>query len=260
MKIARIAILGVALGAGLLAARLVLSTGSAPSPEVVAAEASPVATEDVLVAAQDVKLGSLLTAADVTWTPWPKDAAPQGAILRSSRPTALEEVTGRVARAPVYAGEPVREERLISTDRGFMAAILPKGRRAVAVPVEAVTTAGGFILPGDKVDVILTRPTNGRQGNSFASETILANVKVLAIDTTTAGEKDEKSLPSGQTATLELTPEKSEIVAQAQQIGTISLSLRSAQDSADDADDSEFIGGGVNFVKYGLTSQTSTRR
>lgn len=260
MKIARIAILGVALGAGLLAARLVLSTGNAPAPEVVVAEASPVATEEVLVAAQDVKLGSVLTDADMTWTAWPKDAAPQGAILRSSRPEALQEILGRIARAPVYAGEPVREERLIATDRGFMSALLPKGKRAVAVPVEAVTTAGGFILPGDKVDVILTRPTNGRQGNSFTSETILANVKVLAIDTTTAGEKDEKSLPSGQTATLELTPEKSEIVAQAQQIGTISLSLRSAQDSADDADDDEFVGGGVNFVKYGFSSQASTRR
>ena len=138
-----------------------------------------------------------------------------------------------------------------------MAAILPKGRRAIAVPVEAVTTAGGVILPGDKVDLILTRARNGRSGDGFTSETILANIRVLAIDTTTAGEQDEKALPPGRTATLELSPEQAEVVAQAQQVGTIALALRSAADSADDADDG-FVGGGVNFVKYGLTSQAST--
>ncbi|MXN66422.1 Flp pilus assembly protein CpaB [Stappia sp. GBMRC 2046] len=256
MKIARFAILGVALGAGLLAARLVISNSSAP-PEAVVAEAPVTGVEQVLVASRDVKLGSQLAASDLTWAEWPKGSTPAGSILRSQQPDAAVSLSGRIARAPLYSGEPLREERLISTDRGFMAAILPKGRRAIAVPVEAVTTAGGFILPGDKVDLILTRARNGRSGDGFTSETILANVRVLAIDTTTAGEQDEKALPPGRTATLELSPEQTEVVAQAQQVGTISLSLRSAADSADDADDN-FVGGGVNFVKYGLTSQAST--
>lgn len=256
MKIARFAILGVALGAGLLAARLVISNSSAP-PEVAVAEAPVTGVEQVLVASRDVKLGSQLAASDLTWAEWPKSSTPAGAILRSQQPDAAVSLSGRIARAPLYSGEPLREERLIATDRGFMAAILPKGRRAIAVPVEAVTTAGGFILPGDKVDLILTRARNGRSGDGFTSETILANIRVLAIDTTTAGEQDEKALPPGRTATLELSPEQAEVVAQAQQVGTIALALRSAADSADDADDG-FVGGGVNFVKYGLTSQAST--
>lgn len=256
MKIARIAILGVALGAGLLAARLVISNSSAPPQEVVV-EAPVTGVEQVLVASRDVKLGSQLAASDLTWADWPRNATPAGAILRSRQPDAAASLSGRIARAPLYSGEPLREERLIATDRGFMAAILPKGQRAIAVPVEAVTTAGGFILPGDKVDLILTRAQNGRGGDGFLSETILANVRVLAIDTTTAGEQDEKALPPGRTATLELSPEQAEVVTRAQQIGTISLALRSAADSADDADDG-FVGGGVNFVKYGLTSQSST--
>ncbi|NRG16135.1 Flp pilus assembly protein CpaB [Rhizobiales bacterium] len=256
MKIARIAILGVALGAGLLAARLVISNSSAPPQEVIV-EAPATGVEQVLVASRDIKLGSQLAASDLTWADWPKNATPSGAILRSRQPDAAASLSGRIARAPLYSGEPLREERLIATDRGFMAAILPKGQRAIAVPVEAVTTAGGFILPGDKVDLILTRAQNGRSGDGFLSETILANVRVLAIDTTTAGEQDEKALPPGRTATLELSPEQAEVVTRAQQIGTISLALRSAADSADDADDG-FVGGGVNFVKYGLTSQAST--
>ncbi|MBA5776233.1 Flp pilus assembly protein CpaB [Stappia sp. F7233] len=258
MKIARIAILGIALGAGLLAARLVTSGSEAPVPQVTA-EASAPELDEVLVATQDIKLGSQLSSSDLSWAVWPKDSTPHGVIRRSDRPGALEEMAGRIAKAPVYSGEPVREERLIATDRGFMAAILPKGRRAVAVPVEAVTTAGGFILPGDKVDLILTKSTGARNGNTYTSDTLLTNVRVLAIDTTTAGEKDEKALPPTQSATLELTPDQSELITQAQQIGTISLALRSAQDSADDADD-QLVGGGVNFVKYGFTSQVSTRR
>src|SRR5690554_4540208 len=174
MKIARLAILCVAVGAGLLAARLVIGAGPVAEPQPTA-EAPAVATDEVLVAAKDIKLGSQISAGDISWMAWPKGAAPAGAILRSNRASAADEMIGRIAKAPVYAGEPIREERLISTDRGFMAAILPKGKRAIAVPVEAVTTAGGFILPGDKVDLILTRQISGSGSNSVTSDTILQN-------------------------------------------------------------------------------------
>ncbi|MCX2724141.1 Flp pilus assembly protein CpaB [Roseibium salinum] len=163
----------------------------------------------------------------------------------------MEEYSGQIARAPIFAGEPIRPERLINTDKGFMSAILPKGKRAIAVSVEAETTAGGFILPGDKVDLILTRKSD----RGATSETFLENVRVLAIDTTTAGEQDQKNLSPKRTATLELTLSESEVVAQSQQVGTISLALRSALDSEDDADEDNSRRRGVSYVKYGVTSQ-----
>lgn len=258
MKIARLAILGVSLAAGLLVARTVLTTGPEPRGGAVVAE-QEVDRDEVLVADRDIALGTAVQDGDMRWAEWPSDLAPANAILRSMRPDAIEEIAGRIAKAPVYAGEPLREERLISSDRGFMSSILPKGKRAIAVSVEALTAAGGFILPGDKVDVILTRQSGNRGSNSFMSETILQNVRVLAIDTTTAGEQDEKALPPGQTATLELAPSQAEVVAQASQLGTISLVLRSVEDSADDAE-TEDVGGGVNFVKFGVSGQMQTQR
>lgn len=256
MKYARLLVLGVALGAGALAARMVM-TSQAPSPEPVVAKAPEKAEKvAILVADKDIGLGNKLAARDLSWTDWPRDAVPPGAITKDADPKARDTYIGQIARAPIYRGEPIRAQRLINTDKGFMAAMLPKGKRAIAVGVEAETTAGGFILPGDKVDLILTRE---KSGASVMSETILENIRVLAIDTTTAGEKDEKSLSPKRTATLELAPEQAEIVAQAQQLGTIALALRSAQDSSDDEVEQVRRRGGVNFVKYGVSSQASTQ-
>ena len=233
MKIARFAILGISLAAGVLVARMVMTNNPEP-PAAPVMVTETVEKDDVLTAAKDIGLGEQLSARDLAWTSWPRDLAPSTALLRSQRPDAIDELSGRIAKAPVYQGEPVREERLIASDRGFMSTILPKGKRAIAVSVEAQTAAGGFILPGDKVDVILTRQSASRSGNSFTSETILQNVRVLAIDTTTAGERDDKALPPGQTATLELEPAQAEVVAQASQLGTIALVLRSAQDRSEE--------------------------
>ncbi|MBD8878319.1 Flp pilus assembly protein CpaB [Roseibium polysiphoniae] len=255
MKYARLVVLGVALGAGLLAARMVMNSKS-PEPQVVVTQADTGQSEEVLVASRDIVLGSKLSPKDLEWTDWPQDAVPKGAILKSSDPEARSIYTGQIAKAPIYDGEPIRAQRLIDTEKGFMAAMLPKGMRAIAVSVEAETTAGGFILPGDKIDLILTQTG---EGNSAVSETILENVRVLAIDETTAGEQDKKSLSPKRTATLELTLDQAEIVAQSQQVGTISLALRSAQDSSDDEVDVVRKRGGVSFVKYGVSSQAPTR-
>lgn len=259
MKFARVAVLGVALGAGLIAARMVTNLVNQPPQtiEVVRPEAA-LPTEAVLVASKDIILGARLKDADLAWQDWPEDAVTDGFITRSARPQALAEMTGRIARAPIFSGEAIREQRLIQTDRGFMSAILPKGKRAVAVSVEAVTTAGGFILPDDRVDVILTR--SSRRGAGVPSETILENVRVLAIDTVTAGEEDKKSLPPNRTATVELTPEQSEIIMQAQQEGILSLALRSAEDSMPGDSEPTTSQGGVRFVKFGVVSQATTRR
>lgn len=256
MKYGRLLVLVVALGAGLLAARLVLNSNQpAPAPTVTAV-APVVEQSKVLVATQDIELGHKLSPNDMSWVDWPRNAVPKGALVQSEKPEALDNLVGQTAKAPIYDGEPIREQRLVNTDRGFMAAILPKGKRAIAVSVEAETTAGGFILPGDRVDLILTKPGNA---GAAISETFLENVRVLAIDETTAGDREEKSLAPQRTATLELSLDQAEIVAQSQQIGTISLALRSAQDSSEDGDEAVTSRGGVNFVKYGVSSQAGAR-
>ncbi|WP_420412257.1 Flp pilus assembly protein CpaB [Roseibium sp.] len=254
MKLARLLVLAVAVAAGILAFRMVMMSGG-PSEQVAEAP-QPVkqAQEQVLTAANDILLGGKLSAEDMVWTDWPEEAVPIGAVTKKAKPEANEELLGQIAKTRIYKGEPIRPERLINTDKGFMSALLPKGKRAIAVAVEAETTAGGFILPGDKVDLILTR----RSDEGAMSETILENIRVLAIDTTTAGEQDQKNLSPKRTATLELTLGQSEIVAQSQQVGTIALALRSAQDSADDAEPTE-TRRGVSFVKYGITSQAGVK-
>jgi len=255
MKFARIFVLAIAVAAGIIAFRMVMMSGGKPETVVVTEQAPQAEKAQVLVAKQEIQLGGKLTKDDLSWADWPENAIPLGAITRKAKPDATEVYLGRIARAPIFAGEPIRPERLINTDKGFMAAILPKGKRAIAVSVEAETTAGGFILPGDKVDVILTRKAD----ELTLSETILENVRVLAIDTTTAGEQEKKALNPKKTATLELTLQQSEVVAQAQKMGTIDLALRSALDSADDAEQEDRRREGVSFVKYGVTTKIGSR-
>ncbi len=256
MKLARILVLAIAVAAGFVAFRMIMVSGNnTPAPQIVQAPVVKKATEQVLVASRDILLGSKLSEEHFDWAEWPQGSTPKGAVLRKTDPEAELKYNGRIAKVPIFEGEPIRPERLINTDKGYMSAILPKGKRAIAVSVEAETTAGGFILPGDKVDLILTRKSD----RGAISETILENVRVLAIDTTTAGEKDQKNLSPKRTATLELTLAQSEVVAQSQQIGNISLALRSAQDSADDAEQDNSRRRGVSYVKYGVSSQAGVK-
>ena len=147
----------------------------------------------------------------------------------------MTAAVGAIARSTFYAGEPITEAKLIRTDRGFMSAILPAGKRAVATKIAADTSAGGFILPNDRVDVIMTRqtttPPSGAAATSSITETILNNVRVLAIDQTIEDKNGEKVVV-GQTATLELTPQQAEILTVAQQMSDrLTLALRSIADS-----------------------------
>lgn len=231
--LARIFVLIVSLGAGYQAFQFVRN-----SEEVVMAPPPPppVVHAQVMVAAIDIPQGGKITDQNFAWVDWPKSAVPNGALTRKDGEKGNPDVLGSIARSAIYSGEPIRGERLIQTDKGYMATILPKGKRAIAVKVEQETSAGGFILPGDKVDLILTRRVDGV---GVTSETILENIRVLAIDSTTAGEQDAKNLSPKRTATLELTLFQSEVVVQAQQVGSIALALRSAEDSAEDAEVSE---------------------
>lgn len=235
-KIARIFVLLVSLGAGYETFRFVMAseeTSAAPAPVQIVREPQA----EVLVASRDIPLGGKLTDQDVTWAEWPENGVPNGAVTKKAGGgVELVNFMGSIARSPIYSGEPIRSERLIQSDKGYMATMLPKGKRAIAVRVEQETSAGGFILPGDKVDLILSREV---EGVGVASETILENIRVLAIDSTTAGEQEQKNLSPKRTATLELTLFQSEVVVQAQQVGSIALALRSAEDSADNAEVAE---------------------
>lgn len=228
MKFARIAVLAVALIAGGIAAILVSGDEPAPPPQIVR-ETAP--TAEVLVAASDIPMGSVVTAEALSWREWP-EAGASGFITRAGQPEALNDIAGAIARQPIIAGEPIRMQKIVKADgSGFMSAILPAGMRAVATEISAETGAGGFILPNDRVDVILTRREEGKDNDeAFSSSTILTNVRVLAIDQATV-EQDGQKVVVGRTATLELWPRQTEILALARQLGTMSLALRSLADS-----------------------------
>jgi pilus assembly protein CpaB len=233
MKPARLIVLFVAIGAGGIAA--LLAGRSDPTPPPPPEPVAPLETAEVLVANTEINMGYTVSAQDLRWQTWPAAAA--GSFIRKNeRPDAINQLTGSIARAPVSDGEPIREAKLIKANgSGYMAAILPTGMRAVSTDISPETGAGGFILPNDHVDVILTRrDKDAEQANGgsevHVSETIVTNARVLAIDQTVE-EKNGQRVVVGKTATLELSPRMSERLALAHQLGTLSLALRSLVDS-----------------------------
>jgi pilus assembly protein CpaB len=232
MNTARIVVLAIAIGAGGVAAYLASGSDNKPPP------AEPVAqlqTVDVLVAKSDIGLGQSVTAEDLQWQTWPAATASNNFIKRGERPDATTQIAGSIARAPFIAGEPIREPKLIKANgSGFMAAILPAGMRAVSTEISAETGAGGFILPNDRVDVILSKREKQQNPDAPATDIVssqvaVTNVRVLAIDQAPK-EKEGQNAVLGKTATLELTPDDVEILARARLSGTLSLALRSIAD------------------------------
>src|SRR6476620_9605970 len=258
MKAARVVVLTVALAAGGVAALLAGRSGT-PAPK---AEAPKFDTVDILVAKSDLARGQTLSPADVSWQAWPATTAAGNFIRKSDRPKALEDLSGMIVRAPFVAGEPIREVKLVNAKgSGFMAAILPAGMRAISTQISAETGAGGFILPNDRVDVILTPRGGNRDAEKGggASETILRNVRVLAIDQTIE-EKNGLKVVVGKTATLELAPGQTETLALSQQLGILSLALRSIADTTDDSKTDETDSRrNVNVVRFGVSTTTTPR-
>lgn len=269
MKLARVAVLGVAVGAGVLAAIIALNMTGNPPEEAPTIQAS-LETVDVLVAADDIGVGTTIDSGMVEWKEWPKVGASDKFLTRDADPDAVESVVGSLVRSTFFAGEPITTTKLIRNGSGYMSAILPQGKRAVATRIAADTSAGGFILPNDHVDVIMSRQNDqapdGPAGG-FVTETILNNVRVLAIDQTIE-EQDGEKVVVGQTATLELTPRQAEILTVAQQMGDrLTLSLRSladtkSQTSDGDSDAMHLIGGvrgggAVRIVRGGVAKEVS---
>src|SRR5438105_7607228 len=261
MNTARIVVLTIALIAGGVAAYLASGIGDKPPPT----EAITLQTVDVLVANSDIGLGQTVTAEAVQWQTWPAATASNSFIRRNERPDATTQVAGSIARAPFIAGEPVREPKLVKPNgSGFMAAMLPTGMRAVSTEISPETGAGGFILPNDRVDVILSkREKNPDKGGPdlVNAEIILSNIRVLAIDQAPK-EKDGQNSVVGKTATLELKPDQAEILARARQSGTLSLALRSIADvnAREKSVEVAKRGEGVNVVRYGIPSPIAPQK
>ena len=272
MKPARIVVICIAAVSAIGLALVVRAMGSSSNEPATPAAAAPVEIRPmakVLVAAKDLEPGKRLVEADLEWKDWPVDEVNPVFITDGSTPvpakpaaeSAAEKATdavnrvakaatelattgaksdyiGSVVREPILAGEPIVSRKIVRAgDSGYLAAYLEPGMRAMAIAVTVESAAGGFILPGDRVDVVLTAETSrngaveGATRSKFASGVVLQNIKVLAIDQATRVGDDAQAVV-GATATLEVRPQDSVLLAQAKSEGELSLSLRSYADTA----------------------------
>jgi pilus assembly protein CpaB len=264
MKTAQIAVLGLAIvaagGAGILAMNL---SSQEPQVQTNALEAEQF-TEQVLVASADIAMGGEIST-QVEWADWPAGAIKDGFIKKSVEPQAMEEIMGTLVRSPILTGEPIRRAKLVGAGQSFMSSILPSGKRAVATQVAADTSAGGFILPNDFVDLIMTRTVAATADSPerFITETVLKNIRVLAIDQNIQEDEEGRRVKVGETATLELTPEQSELLTVVQQTASrLTLALRSIADVnevIDQTKTSSLTGGQegtIRLIKQGVVTET----
>ncbi|MDX5361660.1 MAG: Flp pilus assembly protein CpaB [Alphaproteobacteria bacterium] len=225
--------------------RNIVSSREGEAVQVVAAPPPVIETSEVLVARDVLRIGEKIQPGAFTWQEWPREFVTGDYITRQDNPDVLETLNGAIVRSEFIAGEPVMLKKVAQLgDASVMSLLVRKGMRAVSIRISPETGAGGFILPGDRVDVMVTRrqadevdggaaPRRGEGdgdgivpiGQGFSSETILANVRVLAIDQSVT-EQDGQPTVVGRTATLELTPKQAELVALAEKVGEIALSLR----------------------------------
>ena len=263
----QIAVLGVSIAA--FGGAYVLFNNSGPTPTAPLALPAPkIQTEEVLVAAQDVPMGTAITDASVTWQTWPSGMLSEQMITKSSGPNVMADIKGSMTRVAFLRGEPMRRDKLVKGGQGgFMSAILPTGMRAVAIKIDngGDSEAGGFILPNDRVDVVRVyrddEGTRAKGSEVMASQTILANVRVLAIGQNVQ-EENGKKVVTGGNATLELDPTQAELIVLAQHTGgsNLHLVLRSLVDSGGNT---ETVGdlangkGGLTIMRYGSAQQAA---
>ena len=263
--------MAVALAAAGGAGYLAMNWMAPPPPEVMEVAAGPtIQTTEVLAMTGDVPMGQPLEG-KISWEQWPSGSVNDGFITKDSDPDALEKYKNSLARVSLYSGEPVRKTKLVGEGLSFMSAILPSGRRAVATQIAADTSAGGFILPNDFVDVIMTRrkpAEGGQQGEGFITETILKNIKVLAIDQAIQEDEEGRKVKVGETATLELTAQQAEIITVAQQMADrLTLALRSVADAQEvPQDEADYLVNGngkrgtIRLIKSGEVTEVGARK
>jgi len=279
MNTPRLVVLGLAAlaagGAAFLARGLL---GGGTSHVAAAPTPPPISTTEVMVAASDIAPGQKLTPELVRWQKWPASSIDPSFITGTNEADTQAVVKGTVVRSPVVAGQPLTTLNVIHADSAsFMSATLMPGMRAVAIQVSISSVAGGFILPNDRVDLVLTQQMP--DGHRFRSSTILHDVRVLAIDQAAQQdpgkqEKAQKAVSDVKTATLELAPEQAEKVTRAQASGTLSLLLRPLLDRSADASGNARVAaarqrykstessdsGDVSVIRYGVQHTDSTAK
>ncbi len=267
MKVAQLAVLGVAViasGGAFFVGNNLLNNNEAPAPQVIQQTVAPqIELEEVLVAAQEIPLGTSIRQEMLEWQKWPAEGIGEGFLSRDENPDGINlESDPAIARTAFFAGEPIREKKLVRADKGYMSAILPKGQKAIATSISTTSSAGGFILPNDRVDVIMTRRDNSTEEELYLTDIILENVRVLAIDQTIE-DKNGEAVVVGETATLQLSGEQAKILTVAQEISDrMTLALRSLEDSGDETTTgaSNLLSeqneeGVVNVIKFGKAAK-----
>ena len=265
----KIAALGVSLTA-IGFSYVLLNSGQAPPapPSSRIVEAAPLDRDEVLVAAHDIPMGMRIGDASVDWQAWPKGSISDQMIVKSSSPNVLGNINGFMSRVAFVRGEPMRLDKLVKGgEGGFMSAVLPAGMRAVAIRIDSDggSAAGGFILPNDRVDVVRVYrddvATIARGSAVMSSQTILANVRVLAVGQNVE-EENGKKVVTGSNATLELDPSQAELVVLAENTNgsDLHLVLRSLMDSAGAAEtvsDQNADSGGLTILRFGVARQAA---
>lgn len=242
----RLIILIGAAVAAIAAAFLVRNLAQAPAPVIQTEQQTVVETQEisetkVLVARRDLEIGDFVTVDDLEWADWPEKSIVLGYRTEADSPNAIEELAGSVVRVPIFENEPVLPRKLVKKgDTGTMAALIEPGMRAMSVEISTESASGGFILPNDRVDVILTHQITQQSGGDIvertATDTILQNVRVLAIDQIYLTEDEGGASQVGNTATLEVNSKEAELIALSQRKGAISLSLRPWSDVGESYD------------------------
>ena len=262
----KIAVLGVSLTA-IGFSYVLLNSGQAPPPSSRIVEAAPLDRDEVLVAAHDIPMGMRIEDASVDWQAWPKGSISDQMIVKSSSPNVLGNINGFMSRVAFVRGEPMRLDKLVKGgEGGFMSAVLPAGMRAVAIRIDSDggSAAGGFILPNDRVDVVRVYrddvATIARGSAVMSSQTILANVRVLAVGQNVE-EENGKKVVTGRNATLELDPSQAKLVVLENTNGSdLHLVLRSLMDSAGAAEtvsDQNADSGGLTILRFGVARQAA---
>src|SRR6516164_6886748 len=209
-------------GGTALLVRSYLAQKTDAEAEALARPAAP--QKFVLVAKGAITRGQILKSQDLSWQVWPEGGIDKNYIQTGTRTP--ESFSGWVARDPFAPGEPITDAKIVSPgSRGFLAAVLAPGKRAISVPVTATSGISGFIFPGDQVDILITHQLTGHDEQHRAAETVLQDVRVIGIDQKLDSKSGEPLV--AHTATLEVTPKQSEMIAVATEIGKLSLSLRS---------------------------------
>lgn len=217
----------LAIGAGVLAKQHISAT------EQRLEKAAVPVTVDVLVLMTDLEIGQTVSAGNLGWQTWPAEAVHRAYLTRDQHPDAVSRLTGAAARQPLFNGEPVTNKKLVKRDHGgVLSVVIDDGFRAITMKVDEAQGLAGLVMPGDRVDVILThriKSTSSDTGSSHelgVAETIVRDVRVLGVGQEIRGEEDPKK--PAKSITLEVGPSDAEAISLGRSLGTLSLALRSS--------------------------------